>query len=547
MAPINTQIIVAGGGPVGLTAALELARHGVRCIVLNDQLNTALHPKANAINARSMEHFRKYGIAPQIRAAGLPTDYPTDVAYVTRLSGREIARMPMPTSSDAVIETNAGGGHYDCAEPPHRCCQIYLEAILYEAAVAHEAIDVRFGHRFESFRETEEGIVAIVRDLDNDETYEVSADYLVGADGGRSVIRRQLGIRYEGEAGVVRKMMGGAMLATFFRAPRDQEWLRISPAWQYWIVSPDMRALMISVDGRDQFVLLSRIPDGADVDAIDDMELIARAAGAPVAADIILRQPWTAGHALMAQSFGGGRVWLAGDSAHLFTPTGGLGMNTGVDDAVNLAWKLAAMVNGWGGPRLLASYESDRRPIGARNLAFARGFADSIGSFDVSPEVEQDSPAGEAERRKLGAHLAAHCRGEFIIPGIVLGVRYEGSQIISPDGTSPTSDDPYDYVPSARPGSRAPHVWLSDGSALCDHFGAGFTLLRLAEDTPVNGLLAAARSAGVPITEFAPDAMAVRDRYNANLVLIAPDGHVAWRGDTQPADCVALVNRVRGA
>ena len=249
----------------------------------------------------------------------------------------------------------------------------------------------------------------------------------------------------------------------------------------------------------------------------------------------------------MAQSFGRDRIWLVGDAAHLFTPTGGLGMNTGVDDGVNLAWKLAATINGWGGPSLLATYEADRRPIGARNLAFARSFADSIGSFDVTPEIERESAAGAEERRRLGAHLADHGRREFIIPGIVLGVRYEDSPIIWPDGTPPIPDDPYDYVPSARPGSRAPHAWLSDGSALCDHFGAGFTLLRLAATAPVDDFLLAARERGLPMTVMDAGAEKLRERYEADLALVGPDGHVVWRGDAAPADCAVLIDCIRGA
>jgi 2-polyprenyl-6-methoxyphenol hydroxylase-like FAD-dependent oxidoreductase len=547
MSKTQTQVLIAGGGPVGLTSALELARHGVRCMVVNDQPETALHPKANAINARSMEHFRRYGIASKLRATGLPADYPSDVAYVTRLTGYEMARLPMPTITDAVEQARAGNGPYDCAEPPHRCSQIYLEAILHAAAAANSLIDLRFGHRFEEFREADNRVTASVRDIASDEIYDVEAEYLVGADGGRSTVRRQLGIRYEGEAGVVREMMGGAMLATFFRAPRDRAWLQIAPSWQYWIVTADLRALVMSVDGAGQFVLHARIPDGVDPDSIDARDLIARAAGVPVDAQIILRQPWTAGHVLLAQSFGGGRVYLTGDAAHLFTPTGGLGMNTGVDEAVNLAWKLAACVNGWAGPHLLASYETDRRPIAARNQAFARAFAESIGTFTVDPAVEQETTEGAAERQRLGEHLADHGRREFIIPGIVLGVRYEDSAVVWPDDTPATTDDPYDYIPTARPGSRAPHVWLGDGSALCDHFGAGFTLLRLAADTPIGDLLEAARERVVPMSVFEPGDDSVRERYEADLALIGPDGHVVWRGNEAPADCLELFDRIRGA
>lgn len=543
----ETDVLIAGGGPVGLMLALELSRFGARVILVNDRNETSLNPKANAINARSMEHFRRHGIGPRLRATALPTDYPTDVCYVTRLTGQEIARLEMPSSDAAVAEARAGQGAYDCAEPPHRCSQIYLEAILRETASACPGVDVRFSQRLESFRREGAGVVAEIRNLANDKTYQVSAKHLVGADGGRSTIRRELGIRYEGEGGVARQMMGGAMLATLFEVLPNQDWLTIDTAWQYWVVAHDVRALLVSVDGANKYVMLTRIPDGTDPDDIDDLELLKLATGRPVKANILLRTPWTAGHALLAESYGENRVWLVGDATHLFTPTGGLGMNTGLDDAVNLGWKIAADVQGWGGKNLLASYEADRRPIGARNLSFARGFAESIGTFDVDPVIEVDSEAGAAERSRLGSRLAEHGRREFIIPGIALGVRYTGSQLVTDDGSMAVPDDAHNYVPTARPGHRAPHVWLADGDALCDRFADGFTLLRTDRDVAVESVLQAAQEAGVPMTllDIAEDD--VRARYEAALVLIFPDGHVAWRGDAAPDDARNIIDRARGA
>ncbi len=547
----ETEVLIAGGGPVGLTAALELARFGVRAILVNDSLETALHPKANAINARSMEHFRRHGIVPTLREAALPRDHPTDVCYVTRLTGREIARVAMPSWTDAVEQARAGTNPYDCAEPPHRCSQVYLEAILCDAASAREQLDIRFGHRLEGFRRTGSGggggIVAEVRDLAEDRVYEISAQHLVGADGGRGTVRRQLGIRYEGEGGVERKMMGGAMMATLFETPDRDDWLTVARAWQYWVVAEDVRAVLVTVDGAERFVLLTRIPDDASPDDVDDHALLARAAGRPVEAEIVLRQPWTAGHTLLAQSYGADRVWLVGDAVHLFTPTGGLGMNTGVDDAVNLAWKVAADVRGWGGPNLMATYEADRRPVGARNLSFARGFAESVGTFDVDPVVEADTPEGEAERNRLGALLADHGRREFLIPGIVLGVRYDGSALVTPDGSPAVPDDAYDYVATTRPGHRAPHVWLADGGALCDRFADGFTLLRTDAGADAAPMLDAAAARGVPLELLDIDEAPVRERYGQALTLIFPDGHVAWRGDAAPDDAGAVIDRARGA
>jgi hypothetical protein len=281
---------------------------------------------------------------------------------------------------------------------------------------------------------------------------------------------------------------------------------------------------------------------------MDARAFVQRLANAAVPLEVISAVPWTAGYALVAQSFGRGRVFIAGDSAHLFTPTGGLGMNTGVEDAVNLGWKLAAKCRGWGGASLLASYEAERRSYGIKNVNYARGFATSVGTVPVTPEIERDTPEGRAERAKVGARLADHAYREFVIPGIQLGVCYDGSPIVVPDGTVPPALEPTRYAPFATPGARAPHVWLGDGQALFDAFGLEFTLLRLGgAATDTTALQRAAAARGVPLAVLDVPGEAVREYYARDLALIRPDHYVAWRGNALPDDCLALVDRARGA
>lgn len=548
-ADLRTAVLIAGGGPVGLTLAIELGRRGVACVLLNDSPETARHPKANAIGARTMEHLRRLGVAERVRRAGLADDHPTDVAYFTRLTGRELARLHMPSRADALREAREGSGPWATAEPPHRCSQIYLERCLKERAAELPAVDLRFGWRLTGFHEESDRVIGVAEEKATGKRINIEARFLAGCDGARSIVRAGLGIEYAGESGVVRPFMGGSMFAAYFRAKPDRSWLSVGRSWQYWIVNADLRAVLIHVDDNSEFLVLVGMPKGGNAQSVDIRELMRRAAAAHVPLEAISSVPWTAGYALVTQSYGTDRIFLAGDSAHLFTPTGGLGMNTGVDDAVNLGWKLAALCAGWGGPRLGASYEFERRPIGIRNVDFARGFATSVGTVPVTEEIERDSAAGGAEREALGRRLRDHAWREFIIPGIQLGLHYDSSPCIVPDETPPPPDDPNRYVPNARPGGRAPHLWLAPAVALHDRLGPEFTLLRLGRGpvTDVSEISAAAAGRRVPLAILDLPGAEARDLYAADLVLVRPDQHVAWRGDKLPADSLGLIDRVRGA
>jgi 2-polyprenyl-6-methoxyphenol hydroxylase-like FAD-dependent oxidoreductase len=546
----DAAIIVVGAGPAGLMLANELGRREVATLVLEAAPSTSTHPRANATQARTMEYFRRLGIADRIRAQGLPPDYPTDVAYFTRYTGYELARFELPSSAEARELARRLTGSWSAAELPHRCSQLFIERVMREAAEALPAVRLAFGWRVVTCREEKDGVAAEAERVEGGERRQFSAAFVVGCDGPRSTTRRQLGFSYEGEGGAVRDFMGGRMHAIHLRAPQLYSMIRGGRAWMYWTVNPDRRALMAAIDGVQDFVFSAQLKPGEDATEISEEKARAiffEALAAECPIEMLGRQSWTAGLTLVAERFGAGRVCLAGDAVHLFTPTGGLGYNTAVEDAVNLAWKLAALVQGWGGPGLVASYERERRPVALRNTGYARHFADSVGLYTAPAAIEADSPAGAAARREAGAYLLTHARAEFNIPGITFGTRYDGSPLVIPDGTAPPPDAANLYAPTATPGGRAPHAWLADGRSLYDCLGFDFALLRLGPKPPDTASFAEiARRARIPlrVIEIAVDE--VRDLYGADLVLLRPDQIVAWRANTSPADPAALLARLTG-
>jgi 2-polyprenyl-6-methoxyphenol hydroxylase-like FAD-dependent oxidoreductase len=529
----DTDVLIAGGGPAGLVLALELGARGVPCILLNDAPHTAQHPKANAVSSRTMEHLRRHGISGRLRDRGLDADHPTDLTYFTSLTGFELGRFRQPSRREAMAEARAGTGAWPSAEPPLRCSQIFLEEELKRAVDARESVDVRFGWKLTAFEDRSDDVSVDIENTETGERMTVTSRYLVGCDGGNSLVRKSLGIELEGEAGVVRPMMGGPMYAAYFKASETPDWLPERRAWQYWMVAPDMRALLVHVDSERHFLFHFALQEG--VDGSDPTALIHRAVGREFPLEVISSVNWTAGYSLVAQKYRVGNVFLAGDAVHLFTPTGGMGMNTGVDDVANLGWKLAAVLRGEGGETLLDSYEAERRPIGIRNVNIARGFADSVGNVEVSEDVSRDTPEAGAERDRLKAHYEHHAEFEFVIPGAFLGLRYDGSPVIVYDGTEPPPDHPNDYIPNAVPGARAPHIWQGD-DALFDSLGPEFTLLRF-------GGAAGDLGDGIPVIDI--DDAASRALYGADYVLVRPDQHVAWRGE-KIGDAETLADTVWG-
>jgi 2-polyprenyl-6-methoxyphenol hydroxylase-like FAD-dependent oxidoreductase len=543
----DCAVVIIGGGPCGLTLAIELGRRGVSAILLEEKTSPARFPAANATQARTMEHYRRLGFAEKVRAQGLPPDYPTDIAYFTRYTHHELARFSLPSARAAREMVRTLTGSWNAAELPHRVSQMFVEDVLRAEASACPTVSIRPGWKMAAVRDTGTG-VEVDADHDGGRTT-LRAAYAMGADGGSSPTRKALGYAYVGESGVVRDFMGGRMFAIHFRSADLYRTMPHPRAWMYWAVNRDRRAFMASVNGHDQFNFHTQLKPGESDERITDAQakaMFQEAFAAPLDIEIIARSAWNAGYTLVAEKFQRGRIFLGGDAVHLFTPAGGLGYNTAVEDAVNLGWKLAAVLKGWGGPALLDTYEIERQAIARRNTTYARGFADSLGLFVPPPELEDAGPAGEAARKLTGDHFNHHARFEFNIPGITFGGRYDGSPIIVSDGTAPPPDAANSYQPTGCPGGRAPHLWLADGRSLYDALGFEFTLLQLGgKPTDTAPFRAAAASLGIPlsITPVASDQ--ARDLYGADLVLVRPDQIVAWRGNSS-AEAADALSRVSG-
>jgi 2-polyprenyl-6-methoxyphenol hydroxylase-like FAD-dependent oxidoreductase len=538
----DVPVLIVGGGPVGLGLAVDLGSRGVPCLVVERTDGSFEFPRANAINVRTMEFCRRWGIAEEVRAAGVPPDFPHTAIYVTSLAGHEIARVERPTH---------GGGSrpsQHSPERPQRCNQMWFDPVLRGKAESFPHVRLRYRCRFESFEQDADGVVANVTDLASGSRERIATRYLVACCGGHSSVRSQLGIRLEGTP------ILGTPVHIFFRTPALWDHHDKGKAALTYLMGPRGRwATMVNVDGGDLWSLSVEL-DSHDrkISAEEARALVDRAIGTSVTYEIRSFSYWVR-REMVASRYRQDRVFIAGDCAHLNGPEGGYGMNTGMGDAVDLGWKLAATLAGWGGPNLLASYEAERRPIAQRNVREATRNVRNH-EFDA-PDLLLETPEGQRQRSEMGARILRDGARRHGHDGLALGYRYDPSPICWPDGEAAPADDTARYVPSAHPGCRAPHVALAEGSSAegvrstLDLFGPGFTLLRVGERAPDPApIVRAAERRGVPLdVHDLPGNDAVRDLYGRSLVLVRPDGHVAWRAAAAPADPLAVIDRVRGA
>jgi 2-polyprenyl-6-methoxyphenol hydroxylase-like FAD-dependent oxidoreductase len=526
------DVCVVGAGPVGLTLALDLAKRGISVALVDKELQAGPWPKMERCNARTMEIYRRLGVHDEIRRHGQPENGSMSVAIVTRLSDPPLAWLEYPTVAimrEKIAANNDGS--LPC-EPYQLISQYTLEPILRRTVERCAKVTTLFGLEFESFCEKADQVTIQCRTPT--QARQITANYLVGCDGAASPIRKQLGIELRGRGGI------GRMHQVFFRSRDLLDRIPISRARHYWIADEHKSAIIVQDDG-EHFSLHSTLPAEADFASV-----VRGLAGYDLDVEILHVGDWTM-HLLLAESYGRGRVWLAGDAAHLVIPTGGLGMNTGVGDAIDLGWKLAATIKGWGGRALLASYEAERRAIGKRNVE-ASGFAAAglaIWRNAWQRNIREDSVEGAATRADVGRLANVVQRRSHEMNGVELGYTYAGSPIVVSEAEPYPESDFFHYIPSASPGSRFPHIWLKDGRALQDILGSGFTLLAFG-DADTAPLQRAMKASVVPLEVLTLDEPPVHFVAARNLVLLRPDLHVAWRGNSLPASCENLVATVTG-
>lgn len=537
---INTKVpvLIVGAGPVGLALAGDLGWRGVPCRLIEKTDGSIFQPKMDMVGIRTMEFCRRWGIVEWVENSPYPRDYPQDNVWLESLTGIEFGREVMVSKSQEVCPPQS-------PQKRERCPQDMFDPILRRFASQFPEVTLSYRTELVDLDQSERGVTATLRNLETGLEENVRADYLVGSDGAGSVVREKLGIPMHGEpvltytTNIIFKCRDLPSLHNkgkayrFIFIGREGTWLTI-----------------VAIDGADRW-RMSIIGDKSkrQVPESEIRELIVRAMGKPFKFEIESIMPWTR-RELVAESYGTDRVFLAGDACHMMSPTGGFGMNTGIADAVDLAWKLEAAVKGWAGPNLLKSYDIERKPVAERAVKEASG---NLGRMlaarkKAPPEIAfKPGSEGEAARKEYGDWYTDVMRREWYSIGIHLGFNYYHSPVICPDGSSAPPDEVSDYKQTGRPGHRAPHVWLEDGTSILDLFGRGYVLLCFTAAIG-EGFSKAVHERGVPLKVVGlAGEKAARSVYGADYVLVRPDGHVAWRNDTLPDNAGHVIDIVRGA
>lgn len=547
---LQARVLVVGAGPVGLALAMDLAQRGIDVLVAEIRhRGEPPNVKCNHVSARSMEILRRLGVAGKVRNAGLPEDYPNDVAYRTTVTGPELARIPIPARNARYTATGGPDTWWPTAEPPARINQIFLEPILFAHAQSQPRLAIRNRVRIDDFVAHDTGAIATGVDLDSGAALRIECEFLIGCDGGRSMVRKKIGAQLHGTDVV------GRVQSTYFRAPSLLSLLKHERAWATFALNPRRSGNVYAIDGRETWLLHNYLKaDETDFDAVDRDWAIRQilGVGPDFQYEILSKEDWV-GRRLVADRFRGGadlgRVFICGDASHLWIPMAGYGMNAGIADAMDLSWTLAAYLNGWAGEVVLDAYEAERQPITEQVSRFAMDHALALQREReaVPDNIEADGEDGDRARATAGKALYDLNVKQYCCGGLNFGTFYDRSPLIAYDGATPPAYTMDTFTPSTVPGCRTPHLWLDDGRSLYDCMGADYTLLRFDPSVDVGPLVRAAGKRGVPLAILDVQSAQADGLYDVKLVLSRPDQHVAWRGDELPADAIALVDHVRGA
>ena len=527
------DVLVVGAGPVGLVAGIDLAQRGHRVIVVDERPTPEpLTVRCNHVSARSMEFFRRLGFADAVRAAGLPDEYPHSVSLRTSFTGFEIARIPIASRAGRLRGDESVDSHWPTPEPPHRINQIHMEPVMIAAAHATPRLELMFGARVDEFRDDGAGVSAIAQRVAGN--VQIEAKFLVGCDGARSAVRKGMGATFEGDPQLAH------VQASHISAPGLIEMMPAGPAWGIVTVAADIQGTSFCIDGRNEWMVNSNLRPGTRVQSVSRDVALRRILGVDddFPLEIISAQDWV-GRRLVTTRMREGRVFLAGDAAHVWIPFGGYGMNAGIADAIGLGWLLDAVLAGWGGEGMLDAYTAERHPITGQvsELAMNSSMKHLGSRWDVPSKIAEDTAAGAAAREYVRENIYELNLHSYGCAGLNFGYFYDASPIIAYDGEPAPAYDVFNYTPSTVPGCRMPHVTLPDGRSLYDTLGAGYTLFRNDLEVSVESLVTATRSMGVPmeVVDIPPC-----PEHEQKLVLTRPDFHVAWRGDTVPHDALNL-------
>jgi 2-polyprenyl-6-methoxyphenol hydroxylase-like FAD-dependent oxidoreductase len=543
---LHTDVLIVGAGPVGLTLAMDLAGRGVK-VTIAEIRHYAEPPnvKCNHVSSRTMEQFRRLGVAKALREAGLPGDYPNDVVFRTRMTGEEITRISIPCREDRYTETEGPDAWWPTAEPPHRINQIFLEPILLHHTASLDNVTLLNRTQVTQFTQDDDGVHAKLLNLDDQSTFDIHASFMVGCDGGGSNVRKQIGAQLEGTAVIQR------VQSTHIRAPQLLGLMPGKPAWCYYSVNPDRCGTVFAIDGQETWLVHNHLnPDEPEFDSVDRDASIRHILGVDQSFEysVISKEDWV-GRRLVSNRFRDRHVFIAGDAAHLWVPYAGYGMNAGIADAVHLAWLLAAHLQGWGAPSILDAYEAERQPITEQVSNFAMDHAQKMikARRAVPANIEANDALGAKAREELGQEAYELNVQQFCCAGLNFGYYYSDSPLIMADDEAPPPYTMGGFTPSTVPGCRAPHFWLHDGRSLYDAFGPGYTLLRFAPQLDVHEAMDEAKAQGVPLTLLSIKPQdAPPDIYQHPLVLCRADQHVVWRGHELPHNLTQWVARLRG-